>query len=443
MTIIRRAHLKAVRRGDQREGTVMRTNWAGNYTYRATELRHAASVAEVQEIVRSAQVIRVLGTRHSFNDIADTDGVHLSLEPMNQVLAIDPVARRVTVEGGIRYGDLAPVLHAQGWALANLASLPHISVAGAVATATHGSGSGTGNLATSVAAMDFVTASGDIRTISRDMDADMAAGAVVSLGALGAVVRLTLAIEPTYQVRQSVFTGLSHDVLADQFDAIFAAGSSVSVLTDWRGDRAHAVWVKDRVAGSGATIAPRTDFFGALAADRKMHPLPGADAEDCTAQMGVAGPWHERLPHFRMGFTPSHGAEIQAEFFMPREAAAMAVTAMRGLGDRMAQVLMVSEVRTVAADNLWLSPGQRGPYVAVHFTFRRDWDAVRAVLPAIEAELGRLGAVPHWGKVTTMAPATIAARIPRLADFRALVMASDPMGKFRNDFVNRMVFGGP
>ena len=180
-----------------------------------------------------------------------------------------------------------------------------------------------------------------------------------------------------------------------------------------------------------------------LAADRKMHPLPGADAEDCTAQMGVAGPWHERLPHFRMGFTPSHGAEIQAEFFMPREAAAMAVTAMRGLGDRMAQVLMVSEVRTVAADNLWLSPGQRGPYVAVHFTFRRDWDAVRAVLPAIEAELGRLGAVPHWGKVTTMAPATIAARIPRLADFRALVMASDPKGKFRNDFVNRMVFGGP
>ncbi len=417
----------------------MRTNWAGNYTFTAPELRQPASVAEAQSIVADASSVRVLGSGHSFNDIADSAGVQLSLAGLDRVVRIDPDRRRVTVDGGIRYGDLAPVLQANGWALANLASLPHISVAGAVMTATHGSGSAIGNLATQVAALDIITAGGDIVTLSRDADATAFAGSVVSLGALGVVAGLTLTIEPAYAVRQNVYTDLPFAVIAADFDAVFDAGTSVSVFTDWRGDAAQAVWVKDRVNAAQNPPAPRTDFFGARPATEKMHPLPGGNAGDCTDQMGVPGPWHERLPHFRMGFAPSHGAEIQAEFFLPRDRAAQAIAAMRRHGERLAPVLMVSELRTVAADDLWLSPGSDGPYVGFHFTFRRDTESVRAVLPAIEADLGALGAVPHWGKVTTMAPSTIRSRVPRLAAFRDLAMSFDPAGKFRNAYLGRLL----
>ena len=414
----------------------MRTNWAGNYTFTAPDPRSAGSVAEVQSIVAAARQVRVLGSGHSFNDIADSAAVQLSLQGMNRVLSIDADQRRVTVEGGIRYGELAPVLHAEGWALKNLASLPHISVAGAVATATHGSGSGIGNLATAVTGLEIVTASGEIATLSRDRDGDRFAGAVVSLGALGVVTSLTLEIEPTYQVRQTVYTGLRFAVIEGDFDAVFDAGTSVSVFTDWRGEAAHTVWVKDRVTDHKATA--RTDFLGAVPATRKMHPLLDVDGADCTDQMGLPGPWHERLPHFRMGFTPSNGAEIQAEFFVPREAAPKAVAIMRRHGDRLAPLLMTSELRTVAADDLWLSPGIRGPYVGIHFTFRRDTARVLSVLPAVEADLGALGAVPHWGKVTTMDAATIRARTPRLAAFRDLVRSLDPGAKFHNAYLRRL-----
>jgi xylitol oxidase len=334
------------------------------------------------------------------------------------------------------------VLHEHGWALANLASLPHVSVAGAVMTATHGSGSGIGNLATAVASLDLLTASGEIVTLSREADGNVFAGAVVSLGALGVVVGLTLDVEPDYLVRQNVFTGLPFAVLEADFDAVFNAATSVSVFTDWRGDRAGAVWLKDRVTGPAAVPSAPKDFHGAAPATRKMHPLPDGNAQDCTDQLGVPGPWHERLPHFRMGFAPSHGAEIQAEFFLPRENAARAVTVMRQHGERLAPVLMISELRTVAADTLWLSPGSRGPYVGVHFTFRRDTAGVHAVLPAIEADLGALGAVPHWGKVTTMSPSDIRSRTPHLSAFRDLVLSFDPQGKFRNAYLDRLLFDG-
>lgn len=416
----------------------MRTNWAGNYTFTAPQFRTPNSVADAQSIVAAARKLRVLGSGHSFNDIADSAEVQLSLQGVERVVRLDADRRRVTVDGGIRYGDLAPILHQQGWALANLASLPHISVVGAVTTATHGSGSRIGNLATAVAALDILTASGDIVTLTRETD-DAFFGAVVSLGALGVVVGLTLDVEPDYQVRQDVFTGLPFAVMEADFDAVFDAATSVSVFTDWRGERAHSVWLKDRVLGSGAGPG-RPDFLGAAPARHKLHPLPQSNGEDCTDQMGIPGPWHERLPHFRMGFAPSHGAEIQAEFFVPRENAARAVAVMRRHGERLAPVLLVSEVRTVAADRLWLSPGNRGDYVGLHFTFRRDPAGVTAALPAVEADLGTLGAVPHWGKVTTMDPKVIRSRTPRLAEFRDLARHFDPQGKFSNAYLERYVF---
>ncbi|GGL70375.1 FAD-binding protein [Wenxinia marina] len=413
-----------------------RTNWAGNYTYRAPAFREAGSVAEVQEAVATARQVRVLGSRHSFNDIADSDGVLLSLERMDAVLSLDEGARTVTVEGGIRYGALAAHLHGKGWALPNLASLPHISVAGAVATATHGSGSAVGNLATAVRALDVVTPWGDIRTFERGRDADFA-GAVVALGALGPVVRLTLDIVPDFAIAQRVFTGLPFAALIDGFDAVMDAARSVSVFTDWRGDAAGSVWLK----ADADAADPGAEFHGATAAAGPTHPVPGQDGAVCTVQMGEAGPWHERLPHFRMGFTPSHGAEIQTEYFVPREEGPRLIEVMRTHGERLAPILMTSEIRTVAGDDLWLSPGHRGPYVGAHFTFRRDAEAVLAALPAIEADLAPLGVMPHWGKVFTMAPHTVRERYRRIGEFRALAEDTDPEGRFRNAFVRRMVFG--
>lgn len=415
-----------------------RTNWAGNLTYRAPRLAEARTVAEVQALVADARRIRALGSRHSFNRMADSDDLQLSLRPMNRVLDIDAEAGRVTVEGGILYGELAPELHARGLALANLASLPHISVAGAAMTATHGSGSATGNLATQIVAMDVVSPAGDVVTIDREAEADLFRAAAVGLGVFGPIVALTLEVEPAHEVAQTVYTGLSHHALAAEFDAIFGLARSVSVFTDWRGEATTALWLKRRVdAGSGP--APDS-VLGARPATRAMHPLPGADAADCTEQFGRPGPWHERLPHFRMGFTPSSGAEIQAEFFLPREAAPRAIALLRRHADRLAPILMISEIRTIAGDDLWMSPCYRGPQVGLHFTFLRDWEAIRTVLEAIEADLAPLGAVPHWGKVTTMGPGQVRPRYQQMARFRELARDLDPDGKFRNAHVDRMIF---
>ncbi len=419
---------------------MVKTNWAGNVTYRAPVFRSADSIPEVQDIVASARKLRVLGSRHSFNAIADSSEVQLSLDQLNNVVSIDETGQTVTVEGGIRYGELAPALHDRNLALANLASLPHISVAGAVATATHGSGSDLGNLATSVTAMDIITAGGDLVSLSRESDGDTFDGSVVALGALGVVARITLDVEPGYEVRQRLFTDLPFDVLADQFDAIFAAARSVSIFTDWTGDRTHSVWVKEKVAAGTVDPAPEGNFFGAPAAPHPMHPLPGEDASVCTEQMGIPGPWYARLPHFRMEFSPSLGAEIQAEYFMPREEAAKAIAAMRKVGESLRGIILTSELRTVAADRLWMSPGSRGDYVAFHFTFKRDWEAVQAVLPIIEAALAPFDPLPHWGKVTTMPPALFRSRYARFEEFRELARSYDPDGKFRNEFLEQAIF---
>jgi xylitol oxidase len=416
---------------------VSATNWAGNLTYHAREAATPATVAEAQEIVRRAPKLRALGSRHCFNDIADTDALHLSLEKQRHVIAIDAAARTVTVEGGVRYGDLAPALHAAGFALHNLASLPHISIAGAVGTATHGSGVKLGNLATAVTQIEFIRADGELVTLSRAQDGDTFAGAVVHLGALGVITKLTLKIEPAYDVRQDIWLDLPVSELLANFDAILSAGTSVSLFTTWQSDVINQVWIK-----SGAdTFTPRASLYGAQAATTKMHPLAGHDATACTEQGGVPGPWHERLPHFRMDFTPSSGAELQAEYFVPRERAIEGVRILQRWGRALGPFIFVSEVRTIAADDLWLSPACKRDVVAFHFTLRQDVPGVPRLLYELEAQLALLNPVPHWGKLFSLSAAKVQAAYPRLADFRALAATHDPQGKFRNRFVEKYVFG--
>jgi len=414
------------------------TNWSGNLTYSTERLKEASSVEQVQRFVKSEEKLRVLGSRHCFNSIADSRHSLLSVMPMHEVVSIDEAARTVTVDAGIKYGQLAPYLDGKGYALHNLASLPHISVAGACSTATHGSGEKNGNLATAVAGLEMVTAAGDLVKLTR-RDGEAFRGAVVGLGSLGAITKVTLDIQPTYTVKQYVYENLPFAQMSEHFDEIQASGYSVSLFTDWQQRRVNELWIKSRV-GDGPVFGAPPEFFGAKLATRNLHPIAEISAENCTEQMGVAGPWYERLPHFKMGFTPSAGKELQTEYFVPRRHAVEAILAVERLKDQVSPHLLITEIRTIAEDDLWLSTAYKRPSVTIHFTWKPDWPAVKQVLPLIEKELGPFEYRPHWGKLFTMAPSELKSRYERLGDFVQLAKKYDPQRKFRNDFVNTNVF---
>lgn len=409
------------------------TNWAGNHTYRARTLHRPQSLEELRTIVAGAQRLRVLGSRHSFNAIADSAEL-VELDAMPADVVVDHGAQTVSLGAAVRYGDLAETLAAEGVALANLASLPHISVAGAIATGTHGSGDGNGNLATSVAGLELVTSAGEVVTADRG-DAEFA-GMVVGLGALGAVTRVTLDVEPAYEVRQRVFEGLEWDALFEHFDEITASGYSVSVFTRW-GDTTDQVWVKSRVSGAAEEV--RDDLFGALAATTDRHPILGIDPVNCTPQLGNPGAWSDRLPHFLMGFTPSNGDEIQSEFIVARRHAVAAVEALRAIAAELRPLVQVTELRTIAADRLWMSPQYLQDSLAIHFTWISDQAEVERVLVDVEAALAPFEPRPHWGKVFLAGAATIGTRYERLSDFAALAQRLDPRGAFRNDWLSTHV----
>jgi xylitol oxidase len=410
------------------------TNWAGNHRYRARTLHRPTRLEELQEIVARVPHLRVLGSRHSFTAIADADEL-ISLEALSPALVtVDRAAGTVSLGGAVTYGALVERLDAEGLALHNLASLPHISVAGAVATATHGSGVRNGNLATAVAALELVTSDGEVVTASRgDRDFD---GMVVGLGALGVVIRLTLDVEPAFDVRQRVFEGLRWGALAEHFEEIASSGYSVSVFTRWQAT-VDQVWVKSRI-----DEPDRTDLFGARPATVDRHPILELDAASCTPQLGRLGPWSARLPHFRMGFTPSAGEELQSEYLLPRRHAVAAIDAVRALADRIRPLLLVCEIRTVAADGLWMSTSSGSDSVAIHFTWRPVQAEVEKLLPDLETALAPFGARPHWGKLFAATAADIAPRYERHADFVHLVERLDPRGAFRNPWLERHVLGG-
>src|SRR5216684_3180692 len=415
------------------------TNWAGNLAYSTDRLYSARTPEDVQGFVKEHGKLKVLGTRHCFNDIADSSSEFLSLKTQDKVLALDPKAHTVTVGAGITYGKLSPYLHEKGLALHNLASLPHISVAGACTTATHGSGEKNGNLATAVSALEIVTAGGDIVKLSREKDGEFFLGSVVGLGALGVITKVTLNLQPTFLMRQYVYENLPLRQMQDHFDAIQASAYSVSLFTDWQKQRINEVWLKSRVA-SEPGYGPEPEFFGATLATKNLHPIAELSAENCTEQMGVPGPWYDRLPHFKMGFTPSAGKELQAEYFVARKNAVDAILAVEKLHDQVGPHLLITEIRTIAADNFWMSPCYKQDSVTIHFTLKQDWPAVSKLLPVIEKELAPFQARPHWGKLFTMSPLQLHSSYKKLPEFIALIKKFDPQGKFRNDFLSTNIF---
>lgn len=413
-----------------------RTNWAGNVTYRASALERPTSVAALRQLVAATPRLTALGSTHSFNEIADTDAVQVTLAGLPPVLEVDADRRVVRVAAGMTHAQVAAGLEARGWALANLASLPHISVAGAVATGTHGSGVRNPSLAQAVVALEVVRATGDVVRV----DASSPDGALdaqrVALGALGVVTAVELAIEPTFQVATTVHLDLPWDAVLEHFDRVVSDAYSVSLFTSFDDRGARQVWTKHRVDEP----APSVDLvaLGARRADGPVHPGEN-DAASVTEQGGVPGPWAERLPHFRSTFEPSTGAEIQAEYLVPAEHAVAAIDALRPLEPLFAPLLIAAEVRTIAADTAWLAPSSGRQSVGLHFTFRRDAEAVAAAVERIEEVLAPFDPRPHWGKVSAASVERLREAYPRLDDFAALARDLDPTGRFRNAFLARLL----
>ena len=415
-----------------------RQNWAGNFTYATNTFKFPARRNQIPAILKTSPKLKVVGSRHCFNKIADSNDVILSTDHLDQVISIDKNLNTVTVEGGIKYGDLAPYLDSQGFALHNLASLPHISVAGSISTATHGSGLQNGNLATAVTSLEFILADQKCLVVDKDSANDQLNACLVGLGAIGMITSVTLAIQPSFLMRQQVFLNLPLKQLETNFNAIFTSAYSVSLFTDWQTDSITQVWLKARVDADNNTFSD--EFFGARAASENMHPIARHSAEFSTEQLGLAGKWYERLPHFKMGFTPSSGQELQTEYFVAFDDGMAAIKAIIGLKEIIGRFLLVSEIRTIAADDIWMSPCYKRTSVALHFTWKPDWESVKKILPLIEAALVPFHPRPHWGKMFTMSPAAVSKEYEKLPDFRQLAAMYDPNGKFRNEFLDNYIF---
>ena len=414
--------------------TELLTNWAGNVRFGSRQVRRPTSVPGLQRLVAASPRVRALGTGHSFSPIADTPGALISVADLPKIIEIDLGRPSVTVSAGLTYGELAPALHERGYALRNLGSLPHISVAGACATATHGSGNLIGNLATAVNRIEMVTADGDLVTLSREDSGSEFSGAVVALGSLGVLTSLGLDVVPTFDLKQYVYEDVPLDQAIASLDALFASAYSVSLFTDWRRPAIRQVWLK-KLAGEPDQPGAEPSWPAGRAADGPRHPVPGLPPEATTAQLGARGPWHERLPHFRLGFKPSAGRELQSEYLLPRELAGAALAAIAQISDAVAAVLQICELRTVAADDLWLSPSYRRDTAALHFTWVDDPPAVLGVLALVERQLAPFRPRPHWGKLFAIGPEVLDRCYDRLPDFRELMDRYDPPGKFRNDFI--------
>ncbi len=411
-------------------------NWSGQVEFSGTELRTPTSTTELQLLIAGSHRIRAIGTAHSFNDFADTSGIHVSLAGLSSDISIDDRQEVAWIPAGMRYGDAARVLDERGLAFHNMASLGHISVGGSVATGTHGSGDRNPTLAAMVYGIEMVTATGDIVTITHEQNPELLPGVIVGLGAVGVVTKVAVRVQPRFEIRQYVFDGINRETLASSFDAIFSAAYSVSYFTTWddRGD--GQVWMKRRTG----VDAPWSDtkWLGGTVATEKKHPLPGHDALHCTEQGGVVGAWHDRLPHFRLDFTPSSGDELQTEYLLPRGSIASVLRELETLAPKIAPVLHVSEVRTMCADDLWLSGAYGRDTVGIHFTWRTVPE-VKQVLPALEELLGGHAGRPHWGKLYAADPARIRSRYARFDEFVTLAERMDPEHKFRNPALDALL----
>lgn len=391
----------------------------------------------MQEVVAKSGKLRTVGTAHCFNEIADSNHHQVSLQHLRSIVGIDYEAATITVEAGARYGDICQFIHNQGFALQNLASLPHISIAGACATATHGSGVRNPNLAASVISLEMVKANSEVVTLSRRKDGDRFFGMVVNLGGLGVVSKLTLQLKPTYNIAQHVYQNLPINECLENFHTIMESGYSVSMFTDWQGDAINQVWIKSKNSDS---IHAETNFFGAKLAEENLHPDSRSAADTCTKQLSIPGPWYEHLPHFKVGAVPASGSELQTEYFIPTEHAVAAIEDIHSIGNLLEPVIVTTELRTVAADDFWMSTCYQRDSTAIHFSWNLDPEGVQKVLPSVEKALEPFEPRPHWGKISSIPTERVQALYPKINEFRWLLEEFDPSAKFRNAYLEKAIF---
>ena len=409
-------------------------NWSGNIEYRPAEIARPSSISELQKVVADSSNVRAYGSGHSFNTLADTDGTLIAFSVFDKNIEIDSSKMLVRVPAGVRYGEVAPKLHANGFALRNMGSLPHITVVGATSTGTHGSGVGNKNLSGSIAEIELITATGDAITL----DQSELPAARVALGSIGIIHHLTLDIVPTYEVAQTVYFDLPFVQLISNLDAILSAGYSVSVLSMWGDEFVDQVWVKSKIGTN--LVLTQNEWFGAKLATRKSNPIREADSAAATEQFGLPGPWFERLPHFKLDFTPSFGEELQTEYFIDRKDAPAALNAIYKIREELSELIMVCEMRTVAQDENWLSEAYGRETFVFHFTWRPNIPAVEKLLLKIEASLEPFKARPHWGKVFTNNAFDFSSLYPKFNSFLTYRGTYDPSRKFVNKLLETWGF---
>ena len=405
-------------------------NWATNITFQDAETIHPQSVTDLQELVHTSEKIRARGSAHCFNTIADTREVAVILDQMPDLMEIDETRKKVRVGAGVKYAQLAEFLFPKGWALHNLASLPHVSLAGAVSTGTHGSGIRNGALHTAVSSIELIGADGSLRQVTRGIDRNFYAS-IVSLGLAGIATSFQLEIEPSFEIMQTVYGDLPRATFQENLIEILSGAYSVSYLTTWGDNKAGDLWFKSK-------SPPPAQYFGALPRTEKAHPIFGVDPDACTEQFGVSGPWHLRLPHFRIDANPSLGNELQSEFFVASENAAAAFAILEEISSNIRHKLLVTEVRAIAADEHWLSPAYQRETVAFHCTWENDPE-VPALVAVIESALQRFAIRPHFGKVFNLSGEHLARVLPRFSEFKEHISEIDPHGKFQNEFTSALL----
>lgn len=409
----------------------MLNNWGGNLQFRQEALAQPETLAELATLIRDNQV-RPAGTLHSFSPIATGEGIMLSAAGLKVAPAIDPASKTARVGAASRYGDIALALEAQGLALRNMGSLPHISLAGASATGTHGSGDGNQILSASLISFSFLNHKGELITLRRGDD--LFEPCRLGLGAHGLWVEAELSVVESYQMRQDIYRDIPWAYFLEDPARLSAAGYSVSLFGKWGSDTIDQAWVKSRVSDG----TPPAEIAGIRAATESLKELAPGVGDNLTEQAGRPGPWLHRLPHFRLDATPSAGDEIQTEYFFTRDQIVGAIEVVHSLAHEVNPVLIITEIRSIAQDDAWLSPMRRGDSIALHFTFKNDVPAVTRVVEKLEAALAPFNPIPHWGKVNGFTGEQLAAVHPKLAEARTVFDELDPEGKFSSPYLRSL-----
>lgn len=400
-------------------------NWAGNQSF-DNGVARITSFSQLQRLLAQGQSVRAIGSRHSFSAIAQSDGTVVDLSAMAGHVEVDSTERTARVSPGTTFAQLSQRLSGVNLALENLGSLPHISIIGACSTGTHGSGDRNGVLATAVSAVELMTADGSVTRFDRRHPSFN--GVPASLGCLGIVTSVELSLVPSFTVAQYVLEDLDRERMIDEVLDILAFAYSVSIFTTWGSTEPARVWVK--CVDRSLSEAP---FGTQFATTPNLSPLGYVDT-NLTTQGGVPGLWSERLPHFRADAPPSSGNELQSEYFVDRRHTREALAALEALDVATFEPLLISEIRSVRADELWLSPASAHDTVAIHFTWVNDDVRVRTVLPAIEEALKPFAARPHWGKLHGFGD-DVGALFPRWSEFLDLRREMDPAGRFLNAYL--------